>query len=206
MSEPYACVVADPPWHFAIRSPKGGARSASQHYNTMTLQQIKALPVADWCARDAVLLLWAIDPMLPEALETMRAWGFTFKTVGFCWAKLNRDGSPFCGMGYWSRANQEVCLLGTRGKPKRVRRDVRRLILAPRREHSRKPDEFYARAARLCSGPYLDLFSRQARPGWSQFGNETRKFDEPTGLGGTPSPTRLENIPGQHAQQGGAGI
>lgn len=179
----YGCVLSDPPWHFSIRSPKGGARSASTHYDTMTLADIKALPVADWCARDAVLLLWAIDPMIPQALDVMRAWGFTFKTVGFYWTKTNRDGSPFTGMGFWSRANPETCLLGTRGKPKRIAKDVRRLIVAPRREHSRKPEEVYSRTERLCAGPYLDMFSRQARPGWAQFGNEADKFAAPSSVG-----------------------
>jgi N6-adenosine-specific RNA methylase IME4 len=172
----YATIAADPAWSFAVRSPKGEGRSASQHYATMSLDAIKALPVADWAAKDSVLLLWAIDPMLPQALDVMRAWGFTFKTVGFYWTKTNRDGSPFCGMGYWSRANPETCLLGTRGSPKRINADVRRLITAPRREHSRKPDEFYASAERLCAGPYLDMFSREKRPSWDQWGNETERF------------------------------
>jgi N6-adenosine-specific RNA methylase IME4 len=170
--------MADPPWHFAVRSPKGEGRSASQHYSTMSLSEIEALPVASWAAPDCALFLWAIDPMLPHAMRVMDSWGFTFKTVGFNWAKTNADGTYFCGMGYWTRANAEICLLGTRGSPKRKAKNVRRLIVAPRREHSRKPDEATDGIVRLVPGPYLEMFARQRRPGWDSWGMETDKFQE----------------------------
>jgi N6-adenosine-specific RNA methylase IME4 len=173
----YGAILADPPWTFKVRSEKGEGRSASQHYGTMDLDAIAGMPVASWAAKDACLFLWATDPMLPEALRIMRAWGFAYKTVAFYWAKTNRDGSFFTGMGYWTRANTEMCLLGTRGRPQRISKSVRRLIVAPRREHSRKPEEIKPSIERLVPGPYLEMFSRENRDGWDSYGNETGKFD-----------------------------
>lgn len=187
----YQVIYADPPWTFATFSRKGKGRSAEAHYDCMTLDGIKALPVADWAARDCVLLMWATDPLLERAFEVIRAWGFTYKTVGFYWAKLNK-GAPrlvfdersfFTGMGFWTRANPEPCLLATRGKPQRVNADVRKLVVAPRREHSRKPDAVYERIEALCGGPYLELFSRCSRPGWDSWGLERGVLD----MGITPA-------------------
>jgi N6-adenosine-specific RNA methylase IME4 len=176
---PYSVIAADPPWAYVVRSPKGEGRSAKQHYNVMTLADIQALPVASWAAKDCTLFMWAIDPMVPQALETMDAWGFQFKTVGLYWVKTNlKSEGYFTGMGYWTRANPEMCLLGIRGHPKRKAKDVRRLIVAPRREHSRKPDEAYDAIERLVSGPYLEMFARQQRKGWDVWGNQTDKFNE----------------------------
>lgn len=174
----YRCIAADPPWSFATRSAKGQGRSAEQHYGCMTIDEIKRLPVADLASPDCCLLMWVTDPMLAHGLDVISAWGFVFKTVGFYWTKRNADGSPFTGMGYYTRANPEQCLLATRGKPKRQSRSVRRWIDAPRREHSRKPDEFFKRAEKLMLGPYCELFSRQSRPGWDIWGNQAAKFDE----------------------------
>ena len=171
----YGAVLIDPPWSFKTYSEKGKGRSAEQHYGCMTTKELYELeiPAADNCA----LFMWTTDPMLPLALDIMQAWNFAYKTVAFTWVKQNRDGSPFTGMGYWTRANPEMCLLGTRGKPRRIHKDVRQLITAPRREHSRKPDEIYERIERLVGGPYLEMFARQRRPGWSVYGNETDKFE-----------------------------
>lgn len=182
----FAAICADPPWHFRTYSRKGRGRCADAHYDVMDLAAIKRLPVADLAADDCALFLWAVDPMLPQALEVIAAWGFTFKTVAFYWAKLKPGAPPltlteadfFTGLGYWTRANPEMCLLATRGKPLRVRRDVRRLIVAPRREHSRKPDEAYARIERLVGGPYLELFARASRPGWQALGDQAALFDQ----------------------------
>ena len=142
----------------------------------MTLADIKALPVSQWAADDCVLLLWTTDPLLEKAFEVIRAWGFTYKTVGFYWAKLKRpeplynDGNFFTGLGFWTRANPEPCLLATRGKPRRLSANVRKLIVSARREHSRKPDEAYPRIEALCDGPYLEMFARSSRPGWDCWG------------------------------------
>jgi N6-adenosine-specific RNA methylase IME4 len=142
--------------------------------------------LASWAAPDAVLLLWATDPLLPRALEVMAAWGFTYKTVGFTWAKLNARADVgafgprdfFRGMGFWTRANPELCLLGTRGKPKRRSGGIERLVIAPRREHSRKPEEVQRRIEGLCEGPYLELFARGSRPGWDAWGQQAGLFDK----------------------------
>ena len=106
----YSVILADPPWAFRAWSNKGMGRSAEQHYSTMRLEDIKALPVADLAAEDCVLFLWATFPMLKEALEVAEAWGFAYKTVAFTWVKENRK-SPglFWGLGYWTRANAEIC-------------------------------------------------------------------------------------------------
>lgn len=179
----FSVICADPPWRFVTWSEKNQTRAAANHYDVMDLDGIKALPVGDLATKDSVLLLWAINPMLPHALDVMRAWGFSYKTIGFCWAKTTRKTQIswipkyHFGLGHWSRANVEICLLGTKGKPKRNEKGVPQLIVSPVREHSRKPDEFYPRVERLCSGPYLDLFSRESRAGWSSFGNQTGKFD-----------------------------
>lgn len=182
----YRAIYADPPWRFATYSDKGKGRSAEAHYDCLSLAEIKALPVAKWAGPDAVLFLWTTDPMLPQSLEVLRAWGFVYKTVAFYWVKLNkgRNGGLllserdfFTGMGFWTRANPEMCLLATRGRPRRRGSDVPRLLVAPRREHSRKPEETYGRIERLVDGPYLELFARASRPGWDALGKEAGLFD-----------------------------
>lgn len=173
----YRTILVDPPWRFIKYSEVDPSRSAEAHYPVMSFTDILALPVAYHAADDCVLLLWTTDPMLEQAFAVIRAWQFTFKTVGFYWAKPNRK-SPgwFAGMGYWTRANPEQCLLATRGQPKRKHKDVAKLIVAPRREHSRKPDEAITRIERLLDGPYLELFARTARPGWDGYGDQLDKF------------------------------
>src|SRR5215469_4770610 len=173
-SKHYKVIYADPPWTFSTYSHKGKGRSPEAYYDCMTLADIKALPVAEWAADDCVLLLWATDPLLEKAFDVIRAWGFTYKTVGFYWVKLIKSSpalmyderSFFTGLGFWTRANPEPCLLATRGHPHRRRADVSKLIVSPRREHSRKPDEVYDRIEALCEGPYLEMFARFARSGW----------------------------------------
>ena len=188
----YGAILADPPWSFKTWSAKGMGKNpdgmvdfgkanvAERHYKTMNLDDIKAMPVADLAAKDCVLFMWAIDPMLDAALDVGAAWGFKFKTVAFYWAKTGtNDPKKFpIGTGHWTRANPEQCLLFTRGKPHRVDAGVRKLIIAQRREHSRKPDECHAGIERLVAGPYLELFGRQQRPGWDVWGNQTDKFNE----------------------------
>lgn len=180
----FRTICADPPWRYRTWSETNQHKSASKHYGLMTIDDIKAMPVGDLAAPDSILLLWAINPMLPHALDVMSAWGFRYSTVGFTWAKTttktHASWAPkwHIGLGYWTRANTEFCLLGVKGKPKRISKGVRQLLLAPRREHSRKPDEFFADVERLSPGPYLELFSRTDRPGWETWGNETGKFNE----------------------------
>lgn len=150
------------------------------HYPTMALDAICALPVAGLAAPDAVLLVWATPPQLPQALRVIEAWGFTFKTVAFTWVKLNDDGSPFMGMGFYTRQNAEYCLLATRGSPlPRVDRGVSSVVLSRRRDHSQKPDGQYDRIERLFGKDTrrLELFARRRWPGWDAWGNETPAED-----------------------------
>lgn len=176
-------IYADCPWQFKTRSDDGKDRSAERFYGTASLADLAAMrqalePILD---DDAVLLMWAIDPMLPDALKLMHAWGFEYKTVGFTWVKTVNDGAAyFKGMGYWTRANPEMCLLGTRGAPKRLSANVMQLVQDGRREHSQKPDQMYSLIEDLVEGPYLELFARgEPRAGWYQWGNDLElKADE----------------------------
>lgn len=178
----FGVILADPPWHFQSWSPEHQDRKAP--YETMSREEIKALPVPSIAADDCVLFLWICWPQLEEALELIRAWGFIYKTCAFSWIKADTgqlemfrdDADVQVGLGYWSRANSEVCLLATRGSPKRLNADVRQAIVEPRREHSRKPDCVYERIERLVDGPYCELFARTTRPNWTSWGNQTDLF------------------------------
>ena len=180
----YGVIYADPPWTFSTYSRKGKGRSAEAYYDCLSLDEIKAVPVRKWAAKDCVLLLWTTDPLMEQALDVIRAWGFKYKTVGFYWVKLKRHlpsttynlESFSTGMGFWTRANPEACLLATRGSPRRRSTSVHKLIVSSRREHSRKPDDAYERIEGLCEGPYLELFARNSRSGWDSFGVEVDAF------------------------------
>ncbi len=174
----YGAIMADPPWTFSTYSEKGKDRSAEQHYAVMDYRAIAELPVKDLAADNCCLFLWVTDPMLPKGFDLIKAWGFTFKTVAFYWVKTNKNNDGFfTGQGYWTRANPEQCLLATRGKPKRIEKNVARLMIEKRREHSRKPDETRKRVMRLVPGPYIELFARETADGWDSWGNEVGLFD-----------------------------
>jgi N6-adenosine-specific RNA methylase IME4 len=197
----YRVIYADPPWTFSTYSRKGKGRSAEAYYDCMDLAGIKALPVAEWAADDSILLLWITDPLLDKAFEVIKAWGFTFKTVGFYWAKQKKEGSGFfTGMGFWTRANPEQCLLATRGHPKRKAADVRKLVISRRREHSRKPDEMYGMIERLADGPYLEMFSRSSRAQWDSWGAETGLFDDGSAPARRWASTAYPELPFEVAQ------
>jgi N6-adenosine-specific RNA methylase IME4 len=143
----------------------------------MSLGDIKALPVRQLAADNCALFLWTTWPHLLHAQELIEAWGFGYRTLGFIWVKQNPDGTGLhTGTGYWTRANSEPCLLAAKGKRQRRSAGVHQVILTPRREHSRKPDEIYARIEELLDGPYLELFARSARPNWTCLGNEVGRF------------------------------
>lgn len=195
----YGVVCADPPWHFRARTALQtknwtSRRDAEKHYRTMSAEEIKALPVRELAAKEGChLFVWTTGPCMPQAIETIAARGFRYSGVTFTWAKLKKrfnpsqlrilptaDGDFHVGLGMTTRKNTEFCLLGRRGNCKRVARDVRELILAPVREHSRKPDEYRERVERYV-GPGIriaELFARESRPGWATWGNEAKKFDE----------------------------
>lgn len=170
-------IMADPPWCFALRSEAGAVKSADAHYATMPLEAIKTLPVGHLARGHALLWLWATHPMLPQALEVMAAWGFRFKTSGV-WVKTTSGGKLHFGTGYVLRSASEPFLIGAFGEP-RTSRSVRTALLAPAREHSRKPDEAYraAEALAIDATRRADLFSRESRPGWESWGHEAGKFD-----------------------------
>lgn len=169
----FSVIYADPPWEFRVYSGKRKQRSAERHYDTSSLDDIKALPVEALAADDCALFLWCVMPELPGALEVIKAWGFEYKTAGFTWIKQNKSGEGlFWGMGYWTRANAELCLLATRGSPQRLAKDVHQVIMSPVGEHSQKPEEARTRIERLLGGPYLELFSRRQADGWTVWGNE----------------------------------
>lgn len=171
-------IYADPPWSFENYSEKGEDRNATSHYDCMDLDAIKSLPVGQLASKDCALFLWVTNPMLPQGLEVMKAWGFTFKTVAFTWAKRSKlDTAWHMGLGYWTRQNTESCLLGVNGSPQRQSKGVRELLTEPRREHSRKPDRVVSDIEALVPGPYVELFARTERPGWQSWGNQVRKFE-----------------------------
>jgi N6-adenosine-specific RNA methylase IME4 len=183
----FGAIYADPPWGFQTWSgpeKKVASRGTVAPYQTMEMSDLAALPVADLAAPDCCLFMWIVWPTLPDALRLIEAWGFTYKTCAFCWLKADQyrlfalEEDVRMGLGYWTRSNSEVCLLATRGKPKRVDNSVRQGIIEPIRQHSRKPDCAAARVEQLVAGPYLELFARTQRPGWTVWGNQTDKFVE----------------------------
>ena len=192
----FGAILADPPWHFKSytaldRNNWSTRRDAEKHYTVMTMKDIAALPVATLAARSgAHLFLWTPGPMLRKAFDVMDAWNFRYSGVAFTWIKLRRsynvmqlralplaDADLHVGLGLTTRKNAEFCLLGRRGNVRRNAKDVREIILAPVREHSRKPDEIYGRIERYCDGPYIELFARASRPNWITWGNERTKFN-----------------------------
>ena len=173
----FGAILVDPPWHFKVWSFSDKS-IAKQHYNTMDIEDIYRLSVKDVAAKDCVLFIWVIWPMLEHGLKAIETWGFKYKTCAFAWMKTRANGNLAMGTGYWTRANTETCLLATKGHPKRINTDVMQAILDERREHSRKPDCIHERIERLVAGPYLELFARQTRPGWISWGNEVNKFDQ----------------------------
>lgn len=171
----YDIILADPPWDFRVWSrDTGSGRSPSAHYKTMDLKAICDLPVADVASRNCALFLWGVWPRVFDTQAVMAAWGFTYKTLAWVWIKQTRSQMKFfMGMGYYTRANSEPCLLATRGRMPVRARDVLALIVAPVRKHSQKPDEQYEKIARLYpEGERLELFARRKRAGWDVFGNE----------------------------------
>lgn len=174
----FGAILADPPWYFRNFSAKGEAKNPVAHYACMDTDDLAGLPVSQLAKPDAALIMWATAPMLPDAINLMRSWGFTFKSAG-AWAKQSSTGAKWAfGTGYCYRSAAEFYLLGTIGKPAIRSRSVRNLIAAPIREHSRKPDRMYLDVEALFEGPYVELFARQSRPGWASWGNEVGKFGD----------------------------
>ena len=140
----------------------------------MDIEEIRSLPVESIADDDCILFLWVTFPCLMEGLSVMKSWGFTYKTCGFNWVKRNKKSDTFfMGLGFWTRSNSEICLLGTKGRPKRVSKAVAQVCDARIMEHSRKPDEIRDRIVELCGDvPRIELFARQKHEGWDCLGNE----------------------------------
>ena len=164
----WRCLLADPPWSFSDRNTRG---AAERHYRTMSDCEIAAMPVRDIAAPDAVLALWVPDTHLELALVVAKAWGFTYRHLAV-WGKVSTAGKIQIGLGHRMRKAHEVALICTRGKPEILDHGVPSLILAPRGQHSAKPEAMHVALERLCAGPRLELFARAARPGWTVWGNE----------------------------------
>lgn len=169
----FGAIMADPNWQYQTWSENGKDRSPDQHYSTDPLAEIAKLPVNRLAAKNSVLHLWCLDCMIPDALKLINLWGFKFIKVGFNWIKLNPSGAGrFMGLGHWTRDGGELCLFATKGHPVRRDASVRQVIEAPIGRHSEKPAEIYQRIEALTGGPYLDLFARDLRDGWTCWGDE----------------------------------
>lgn len=185
----YGVIYADPPWKFSNWGGDTQIRNgvAASHYNVMDTDALCAMPVGKLAADDCALFMWATWPTLPDALRVGTAWGFEYKTLAFDWLKITGNGTFRMGLGNWTRANSEPCLLFTRGTPKRKSKRVRQVIaevgqlelfppiVEPLTVHSAKPFEAYRRIEALLDGPYLELFARVQYPGWDVWGNEAPK-------------------------------
>jgi len=164
----YKIIYADVPWTYSNKT------MCPTPYPTMTLSEIKSLPVAEIAEGDCALCFWTTMPKFGDALEVVKAWGFEYTGDVFAWKKLNsKNGGTYCGLGYWTQSNIELCLICTRGNPKRVGTDVKQWIEAPVGRHSAKPAETRARIIRLFGDePRIELFARETTPGWVAIGNE----------------------------------
>lgn len=179
----YSTIYADPPWRFQNRTGKvAPEHKRLTRYETMTLEEIKALPVGHISSEKSHLYLWVPNALLPEGLEVMKAWGFEYKG-NIVWEKIRKDGEPDGrGVGFYFRNVTELLLFGVRGMPYRTLSPARsqvNLIRTQKREHSRKPDEIVPIIERCSSGPYLELFARGDRKGWDMWGNQADPDYEP---------------------------
>jgi N6-adenosine-specific RNA methylase IME4 len=199
----YNIIYADPCWPFENYSAKGESRNPNRHYDTMSIEQIQALRVGDLARGDCACLLWVVDSLLPQGIETLRRWGFDYKTVAFTWAKrTRRDSGWHMNTGYYTRGNPEMCLHGTTGRMERRNAGVRQLIVEPLREHSRKPDRVRDDIVKLFGDlPRVELFARTSAPGWDVWGNEVGRFETkepagPRGIRRAPAPESAVRVGG----------
>lgn len=174
----YQIIYADPPWKYNSRANnhtrfRGGAEN---HYNLMTMDEIKNLPINSLADKNCALFLWTTFPLLNEQIELFEKWGFDYKTLGFSWIKLNpKNLKPFFGVGFYTKSNCEVCLLGVKGRMKPISNKISSVVLSPRREHSRKPDEIRNKIVELFGDiPRIELFAREKIKGWDAWGNEVQ--------------------------------
>ena len=168
----YSIIYADPAWFYGNSIHRG---AAIKHYKTMQNSDIENMPVENISAKDCILFLWATFPKLQESLNVINAWGFTYKTIGFVWIKKNKKqtNTNFWGMGNWTRSNAEICLIATKGKPKRIAANIHSVIETPIEKHSKKPDIIRDKIVELVGDlPRIELFARETAEGWDSWGNE----------------------------------
>ena len=171
----YKILYSDPPYSYKVWSKKGEGRTAESHYNTMTKEDLQELDVNSIAADNSVLFLWVTAPCLIQGVELIKSWGFVYKTIGFTWVKRNKIAdSWFFGMGYYTRANAELCLLATKGKPlERKSHSVPQIVDERIKRHSEKPDCVRERIVELFGDlPRIELFAREEHEGWATIGNE----------------------------------
>jgi len=173
----YKVILADPPWQYQDKCTSG-ERGAGYKYDTLPLSELLSLRIADIADDDCALFLWVTAPFMRDGIRVLKSWGFEYKTMAFTWMKTNNDGTPFMGMGNYTRGNAEFVLLGIKGKPKRVSAGVRSAVLAKRRKHSAKPPEVRGRIGELFGNvPRVELFARDKCLGWDQTGIEMDGLD-----------------------------
>ncbi len=180
----FATIYADPPWRFQNRTGKVAPENKKlNRYETMSLEDIKALPVSQVAAAKSHLYLWVPNALLPDGLEVLQAWGFKYKG-NIIWEKVRKDGDPDGrGVGFYFRNVTEILLFGIRGENNRTLAPARsqvNLIRTQKREHSRKPDEIVPIIEQCSPGPYIELFARGDRDGWAMWGNQATAEYEPT--------------------------
>lgn len=170
----YNIIYADPPWAYLWGTGKsGGNFCPEKHYQTMTTDEICSLNIKKIADKNCALLMWATMPCLPDAIRAIKEWGFKYKTCAFTWVKIKKDGQPLAGMGSYTKANAELCLLAMRGHIKSVDKTVRQIVMSPRRGHSVKPPEIRDMIVKLFGDlPRIELFARQHADGWDCWGNE----------------------------------
>lgn len=169
----YNIIYADPPWTY--NNPKNNdPRMGGITYPTMSLENIKSLPVDGLADKDCALFMWVTMPKLQEGLEVIKAWGFKYTTCAFTWVKLNpKNDNIYSGLGHWTNGNAELCLFAKKGKPKRVAKNVKQIVMAHREGHSEKPTEVRDRIVALMGDlPRIELFARQKVDGWDYWGDE----------------------------------
>ena len=179
----YSIIYADPAWEYSDKRDShprisGGATS---HYDTMSIEEIKSLPVQQITENNCMLFLWATFPNLQEALDVIKAWGFKYKTLGFSWIKTNKNNNrPFFGIGYYTKSNCEVCLIGVKGKPIVVNNKISSVLFSTKQQHSKKPDIVRDKIVQLCGDlPRIELFARTKIHGWDVWGNDPKLESKP---------------------------
>lgn len=176
----FSTILADPPWQFQNRTGKVAPEHRRlSRYRTMTMSELVDLDVASVASERAHLYLWVPNALLLQGLELMASWGFQYKT-NIVWHKIRKDGGPDGrGVGFYFRNTTELCLFGVRGKNARTLAPGRRqvnIIKSIKREHSRKPDEMYEIIEACSPAPFLELFARGARPGWTSWGDQSAEY------------------------------